>query len=147
MNLATLRRSSNLILACAVMVLLLAMGVRATFGLFMRPMGAAHGWSREVFSFAFALQNIVWGLAAPMLGALADRHGSGRTIVLGALFYALGLVGMAYATTPAMLYLTSGLLVGIGQAGTTFGVVLGVVGRAFEPAQRSAALGMARARR
>lgn len=145
MNAATLRRSPNLILACAVVVLLLAMGVRATFGLFMRPMGMAHGWSREVFSIAFAIQNIVWGLAAPMLGALADRHGSGRTIVLGALFYVLGLVGMAYATTPAMLYLTSGLLVGIGQAGTTFGVVLGVVGRAFEPAQRSAALGMASA--
>ena len=141
----TWRRSPHLILACAVVVLLLAMGVRATFGLFMQPMGMARGWSREVFSFAFAIQNIVWGLAAPLLGALADRHGSGRTIALGALFYALGLVGTAYATTPAMLYLASGLLVGIGQAGTTFGVVLGVVGRAFAPAQRSAALGLASA--
>jgi len=141
----TSRHSPQLILACAVVVLLLAMGVRATFGLFMQPMGMARGWSREVFSFAFAIQNIVWGLAAPLLGALADRHGSGRTIAVGALFYALGLVGMAWATTPAMLYLTSGLLVGIGQAGTTFGVVLGVVGRAFAPAQRSSALGLAAA--
>ena len=145
MNTAAWRRSPNLILACAVGALLLAMGVRATFGLFMQPMGMARGWSREVFSFAFAIQNIVWGLAAPLLGVLADRHGSGRTIVLGALLYALGLAGMAWATTPAELYLTAGLLVGIGQAGTTFGVVLGVVGRAFAPQQRSSALGLASA--
>src|SRR5690606_24440496 len=123
----TSRHSPQLILACAVVVLLLAMGVRATFGLFMQPMGMARGWSREVFSFAFAIQNIVWGLAAPLLGALADRHGSGRTIAVGALFYALGLVGMAWATTPAKIYMTSGLLVGLGQDCCTFCVVLGAV--------------------
>lgn len=133
------------VLACAIVVLLLAMGVRATFGLFMQPMGMARGFSRETFSFAFALQSIAWGLGAPLLGALADKFGSGRTIALGAVLYAAGMAGTALATTTAELYLTAGLMVGLGQAGTTFGVILGVVGRTFSPAQRSLALGMASA--
>lgn len=141
----TSQHSPWIILACAVIVLLLAMGVRATFGLFMQPMGLAHGWSREVFSIAFALQNIVWGVTAPLFGLLADKYGSGRTVAICALLYALGLAGMAEATSPSMLYLCGGVLIGLGQAGTTFGVLLGVVGRAFSPAQRSAALGLAAA--
>src|SRR5690606_41410558 len=98
----TSRHSPQLILACAVVVLLLAMGVRATFGLFMQPMGMARGWSREVFSFAFAIQNIVCGLAAPLLGALVHRPDSRRTSAVRALFFALGLFGMAWAKTTAL---------------------------------------------
>ena len=133
------------VLACAILVLVLAMGVRATFGLFMQPMGMTRGFSRETFSFAFALQSIAWGLGAPLLGALADKAGSGRTIAIGALLYAIGMAGTAAATTTGQLYLSAGLLVGLGQAGTTFGVILGVVGRSFSPAQRSLALGLASA--
>ncbi|ODU62858.1 MAG: MFS transporter [Lautropia sp. SCN 66-9] len=134
-----------MILACALIVLLLAMGVRATFGLFMQPMGLARGWSREVFSIAFAIQNLVWGITAPLAGIVADKFGSGRTVAFSALVYALGLAGMTQAESSWMLYLYGGVLVGLGQAGTTFGILLGVVGRAFEPAKRSAAIGLASA--
>lgn len=111
------------------LVVLLAMGVRATFGLFMQPMGLAQGWGREVFSMAFALQNLVWGVACIFMGILADRYGSGRTIALGAVLYMLGMIGTRFATDEATLYLTAGVLVGLGQAGTTFPVILPVVDR------------------
>lgn len=138
-------RRSTLVLAAAVAVLLLAMGVRASFGLFMQPMGLDRGFGREVFSLAFALQNLAWGLGAPLFGAVADRHGAARTVAVGALLYILGLVGLAYADSTAMLYWCGGVLVGLGQAGTTFGVILGVVARATSLEQRSTALGIASA--
>ena len=127
------------------LVVLLAMGVRATFGLFMQPMGLAHGWSREVFSMAFALQNLVWGVACIFMGILADRYGSGRTIAPGAVLYMLGMIGTRFATDETTLYLSAGLLVGLGQAGTTFPVILPVVARAVPPAYRSTAMGIASA--
>lgn len=132
-------------LSAAVLVLLLAMGVRASFGLFMQPLGLDRGFGREVFSLAFALQNLVWGLGAALFGALADKHGAARTVALGAVLYILGLLGMTQADTPATLYLSAGVLVGLGQAGTTFGVILGVVARAYSVEQRSTALGIASA--
>ena len=115
------------------LVVLLAMGVRATFGLFMQPMGLAHGWGREVFSMAFALQNLVWGVACIFMGILADRYGSGRTIALGAVLYMLGMIGTRFATDETTLYLTAGVLVGLGQAGTTFPVILPVVASMERP--------------
>src|SRR5690554_5077044 len=126
-------------------VVLLALGVRATFGLFMPIMGVEKGWGRDVFSLAFAIQNLVWGAGAIFMGILADRYGSGRTIALGAALYALGLVGMRLATNEFSLYLTAGVLVGLGQAGTTFPVILPVVARAVPPAYRSTAMGIAAA--
>jgi MFS family permease len=138
-------RRPEWILAAAVAILLVAMGVRATFGLFLQPMSVEHGWTRDVFSLAFAIQSIVWGLGAPVFGAVADRYGAGRTIVLGALLYAAGLAGMAHAQSPAELYWTAGVLCGLGQSGTTFGVVLGVVARHFTAEKRSTALGIASA--
>lgn len=139
------KKSASLILACAVLVLLLSMGVRATFGLFMQPMGLAQGFNRETFSLAFAIQNIVWGVGSILFGVLADKYGSGRAVVLGAVLYALGIASMSFASTPLELYLTAGALVGLGQSGTTFGVILGVVGRAVPAEQRSTALGVASA--
>lgn len=127
------------------LVVLLAMGVRATFGLFMQPMGLAHGWGRDVFSMAFALQNLVWGGACIFMGILADRYGSGRTIALGAVLYMLGMIGTRFATDETTLYLTAGVLVGLGQAGTTFPVILPVVARSVPPAYRSTAMGIASA--
>ncbi len=126
-------------------VVLLALGVRATFGLFMTAMGVDMGWGRDVFSLAFAIQNLVWGAGAIFMGILADRYGSGRTIALGAALYALGLVGIRLATNEFSLYLTAGVLVGIGQAGITFPVILPVVARAVPPAYRSTAMGIAAA--
>jgi MFS family permease len=142
---STPQRSANVILTAAIVVLLIAMGVRATFGLLMQPMGLDKGFTRETFSLAFAIQNLVWGLGAPLFGALSDKYGSGRTIALGAALYAIGLLTMGQADSAAMLYLSAGVLVGLGQSGTTFGVLLGVVARAFPPERRSLALGMASA--
>ncbi|PLC50632.1 MFS transporter [Pollutimonas subterranea] len=126
-------------------IVLLSLGVRATFGLFMQPMGLEHGWGRDVFSLAFAIQNIVWGVGAIFMGMLADRYGAGRTIALGAVLYVLGMVGMRLSSDEMSLYLTAGVMVGLGQAGTTFPVILPVVARAVPPAYRSTAMGIASA--
>ena len=134
--------STTSLVLCASLVLLLAMGVRATFGLFMQPMGLAHGWGRDVFSLAFAIQNLMWGVAAIGVGMAADKYGAGRTIALSAALYFLGLLGTRYAGTELALYASAGILMGLGQAGTTFAVLLPVVGRAVPASQRSAALGL-----
>ena len=126
-------------------IVLLAMGTRATFGLFMQPMGLDNGWSREVFSMAFAIQNLTWGLGAIAAGMMADKFGSGRTIAVSALFYAVGLIGARFSVSELDLYLTAGVLVGLGQAGTTFAVILPVVARAAPVSQRSTVMGIASA--
>ena len=121
------------------------MGVRHTGGLFLQPMTLDQGWSRELFSFSIALQNLLWGLFQPFAGAFADRHGAGRTLVGGALLYIAGLVIMAHADTALGLNVGAGLLIGMGLSGTTFSVVLGVIGRMAAPEKRSMALGLASA--
>lgn len=132
-----------MVLACAGLVLMLALGIRQSFGLFLRPMSIELGWGRETFSFAIALQNLVWGLAMPFAGAIADRHGAGRVIAAGGLLYSVGLLAMAHATSPLLFNLSAGLLVGLGLSGTGFGVVLAVVARANPPERRSVAVGIA----
>ncbi|MFV8823901.1 MFS transporter [Thauera sp. WH-2] len=138
-------RRPAVVLVCGALILTLAMGVRHTGGLFLQPMTLDQGWSRELFSFSIALQNLLWGLFQPFAGAFADRHGAGRTLVGGALLYILGLVVMAHADTALGLNVGAGLLVGMGLSGTTFSVVLGVVGRMAAPEKRSMALGLASA--
>ena len=138
-------RSPWVILVCGCIILTLSMGVRHTAGLFLQPMTQAHAWSRETFSFAIAIQNLVWGLASPFAGAFADRFGAGRTITVAGALYVLGLVLMAQATSPLAFDLTAGVLVGLGLSGTTFAVVMGVVGRHAAPEKRSLALGIASA--
>ena len=133
----------TVVLAVGSVVLLLSMGIRHGFGLFLQPMSLEHGWGREVFSLAIALQNIVWGFAQPFTGMLADRYGAGRVVFVGALLYAAGLWLMSSAGTPGELYLSSGLLIGLGLSGTTFSVVFGVIGRHTAPEKRSMALGIA----
>lgn len=126
-------------------IVLLAMGTRATFGLFMQPMGLHHGWSREVFSMAFAIQNLTWGLGAIVAGMMADKFGSGRTVALAALLYAAGMIGTRLSGSELELYLTAGVLVGLGQAGTTFAVILPVVARNAPVSERSTVMGIASA--
>src|SRR5881275_723382 len=121
---------------------MLALGTRQGFGLFLRPMSLDLGWGRETFSFAIALQNLVWGLAMPVAGAIADRFGAGRVLVAGGLAYGLGLIAMAHATSPLGLQLAAGVGIGLGLACTGFGVVLAVVARAFPPEKRSVAVGI-----
>jgi MFS family permease len=131
-----------MVLACGGLILMLALGTRQSFGLFLRPMTLDLAWGRETFSFAIALQNLVWGLAMPFAGAIADRHGAGRVLAAGGAAYALGLVAMAYSANPLSLQLAAGLLVGLGLACTGFGVVLAVVARAYPPEKRSLAVGI-----
>jgi MFS family permease len=131
-----------MVLICGGLILMLALGTRQSFGLFLRPMTIDLGCGREVFSFAIALQNLVWGLGMPVAGAIADRYGAGRVLTVGGLAYGLGLLAMAHSTTPLELDATAGLLIGLGLACTGFGVVLSVVARAFPPEQRSFAVGV-----
>jgi len=130
------------VLICGGLILMLALGTRQSFGLFLRPMTIDLGCGREVFSFAIALQNLVWGLGMPVAGAIADRYGAGRVLTLGGLAYGLGLISMAHSATPLELNVTTGLLIGLGLACTGFGVVLAVVARAFPPESRSFAVGI-----
>ena len=136
-------RNSRVVLLCGGLILMLALGTRQSFGLFLRPMTLDLGCGREVFSFAIALQNLVWGLGMPLAGAIADRFGAGRVLAIGGLAYAVGLFAMARSATPLDLDVTAGLLIGSGLACTGFGVVLGVVARSFPPERRSFAVGAA----
>jgi len=119
--------------------------VRHGFGLFLSPMSAQFGWGREVFAFAIALQNLIWGLAQPFTGALADRFGAAKVVLIGGVLYALGLVCMGLSDSPMTLSLSAGLLIGIGLSGTSFSVILGVVGRAVPADKRSMGMGIASA--
>ena len=138
-------RAGLWILILSSVVLTLSLGVRHGFGLFLAPMSAEYGWGREVFAFAIALQNLIWGLAQPFTGALADRFGAGRAVLVGGLFYAVGLAFMALADTPLGLSLSAGVLIGLGLSGTSFSVLLAAVGRAATPEKRSMAMGIAAA--
>jgi MFS family permease len=135
--------SMTQVLACSALIITLAMGVRHGFGLWLQPVTQAQGWSRETFAFALAVQNLAWGFFAIFAGMVADRFGAFRVLVAGAFVYALGLVGMAWSTTPTMFALTTGVLIGAAQAGTTYSVVYGVIGRQIDPARRSWAMGVA----
>lgn len=131
-----------LIAGCA--VLLLNFALRASFGVFQIPIAAEFGWPRSDFSMAIAIQNLAWGIGQPIFGALAERFGDRRAIIAGALLYAAGLVLSGFASTPGALQALE-VLVGFGIAGTGFGVILAIVGRATSPDNRSLALGIATA--
>jgi len=135
-------RTPAVILACGGLILMLALGIRQSFGLFLRPMSSELGWGREAFSFAIALQNLMWGCAMPFMGAIADRYGGGRVLAAGGLAYGAGLLAMAHSTTPLGFNLAAGLLLGFGLSCTGFGVVMAVVARAFPPQKRSVAVGI-----
>ncbi len=130
------------VLICGALIVSVAMGIRHGFGLWMQPMTQTMGWGREDFAMAIAVQNISWGLIGVFSGMLADRFGAFRVIIVGALAYALGLFGMAHAATPQWLIVTAGVMVGAAQAGTTFAVVFGVIGRNIPPERRSWAMGV-----
>ena len=121
------------------------MGIRHGFGLWLQPITQAQGWTRETFSFALAVQNLSWGVFGVFAGMAADRFGAFRVIVLGALLYATGLVGMALSPTGLLFTLTAGVLIGAAQAGTTYAVIYGVIGRNISADKRSWAMGVAAA--
>jgi len=127
------------------LVAIVNFGVRSTFGFFTVPISEAHGWPRETFSFAMAMQNLIWGLATPIAGMLADRYGSARVLMSGAVIYALGVLTMAYTDTPSLFNLGGGVLVGIGIALSSFSIVMAALGRIVPPDRRSWAFGIATA--
>jgi MFS family permease len=138
-------RTSGWVLLGSALILALSLGTRHGFGLFLPPMSAQFGWGREVFAFAIAFQNLIWGLAQPFTGALADRFGAAKVVFVGGVLYAVGLICMSMADSPTSLSLSAGLLIGLGLSGTTFSIILGVVGRALPAEKRSMGMGMASA--
>lgn len=138
----TTMRSPWTVILVGATIVTLAMGVRQSFGLFLPQMGAALDISRSSFGLAIAIQNLVFGLAQPFIGALADKHGAGRIAVGGALLYVAGLVLASLATSAIGIHLSLGLMVGLAMTGITFTVILGVVGRAVPADRRSMAFGI-----
>ena len=133
------------VLACGAAIVTLSMGIRHGFGLWLQPITQAQGWTRETFGFALAVQNLSWGIFGIFAGMAADRFGAFRVIVGGALLYALGLIGMALSPTGLLFTLTAGVLIGAAQAGTTYAVIFGVIGRNISADRRSWAMGVAAA--
>jgi MFS family permease len=125
--------------------LTLAMGVRHGFGFWLQPISKAHGWTRETFSMAIAMQNLLWGAFGPIAGMVADKFGTARVVAVGAVLYAAGLISMALSNNAFVFVICSGVLIGAGLACTAFGAVSGIIGRAASPERRSWAFGVASA--
>lgn len=138
-------RAARTLLVCGSLAVALALGVRHSFGLFLQPVSMTGGWGREVFAFAIAIQNLVWGLAQPFAGLLADRHGAGKVIAGGAVLYVGGLALMAAPLGPVAFVLSAGVLIGLGLSGTTFPIVFGALSRALPAERRSFAFGVSMA--
>ncbi len=142
---ASEKLSMNQVLLCGAMIVTLSMGIRHGFGLWLQPITQAQNWSRETFALAIAIQNLSWGVFGIFAGMVADKFGAFKVIIGGALLYAAGLAGMALSTSPLMFTLTAGVLIGAAQAGTTYAVIYGVIGRNIDPSKRSWAMGVAAA--
>lgn len=135
-------RRPAVIIAFGCGIALISFGLRSSLGLFTEPLSVGRGWGREVFALAIALQNLVWGLGQPFAGAIADRFGNAKVLAAGGVLYALGIALMALAATPGTLYLSGGVLVGLGLSGASFTIVIAAFGRLVPPERRSWAFGM-----
>jgi MFS family permease len=133
------------VLLCGAAIVTLSMGIRHGFGLWLQPITQAQGWGREEFAFAMAIQNLSWGFMGIFAGMVADKFGAFRVIALGAVVYGVGLLGMAWATDPWAFALFTGVIIGTAQAGTTYAVIYGVIGRNVPAERRSWAMGIAAA--
>ncbi len=133
------------VLICGAGIVTLSMGIRHGFGLWLQPVIQAQGWTRENFALAIAVQNLSWGIFGIFAGMVADKFGAFKVIVAGTVCYSLGLIGMAHAPTPGWFLVTAGVLIGAAQAGTTYAVVYGVIGRNVPLERRSWAMGVAAA--
>jgi MFS family permease len=131
------------VLMCGAAIVTLSMGIRHGFGLWLQPLTQAQGWGRQEFAFAMAIQNLSWGFMGIFAGMVADKFGAFRVITLGAVIYSVGLLGMAWATDPWVFALFTGVIIGTAQAGTTYAVIYGVIGRNVPAERRSWAMGVA----
>jgi MFS family permease len=134
-------RTPPVLIALGCVIALLAFGPRSALGQFLTPLSFEHGWGREAFSFAIAVQNLLWGAAQPFAGGVADRFGPVRVLSAGAVLYALGLAGMAYAPSTTLLDLSAGVLIGFGLAGCSFPMVIGALGKLVPENWRAFAFG------
>jgi predicted MFS family arabinose efflux permease len=130
-----------IVLICGALVLTVLMGLRQSMGLFLKPMTLELGVGREVFAFGLAISNLLWGMAGPFAGMLADKYGTGRAVLIGGVFYVLGFLALAEAHDGTLIYVGN-LLQGFAMAGAGFSIILGAVGRAAPPEKRSWALGI-----
>ena len=129
-------------LICGSLILLVSLGIRHAFGLFLQPVTMDQGWGRETFAFAIALQNLVWGFSQPFTGMLSDRFGARPVVASGALLYGLGLWVMSQVAGEVVFIFGAGVLIGLGLSGTTFPVIFGAISRLVAPQQRSFAMGI-----
>jgi MFS family permease len=134
-------RSPLVIVICGCLIAMISFGPRSSLGFFLTPLSQANHWGRDVFAFALAIQNLLWGVGQPVAGAIADRFGAPKVLALGAVLYGLGLYLMAQATTPLMLTLSAGVLIGFGLSGCAFTIVVGALGKLVPAEWRSTAFG------
>jgi MFS family permease len=132
---------AGLIILCGCMIATVGFGPRASMGFFQQPIISANGWGRDVFALALAVQNLLWGVGQPFMGAIADRFGTLRVLWAGLALYALGLYFMTVATDPLTLNLTAGVLIGFGLAGSSFNLVLAAFTKLLPAEKRSMAFG------
>lgn len=143
----TVKQSPDLktVLIASGFVLTLAMGVRHGFGFWLQPISQAHGWTRETYSMAMAIQNLLWGVFGPFAGMAVDKFGTARVVIFGALMYAAGLLWMATVSHPLLFVIGSGVLLGAALACTAFGAVSSIIGRTAPANKRSWAFGISSA--
>ncbi len=134
-------RTPAFLIACGCLIAALSFGPRSTLGFFLTPLSSANGWGRDVFGLALAIQNLLWGAGQPFAGAMADKYGAPRVLSAGAILYALGLYLMAQSNTPGMLYISAGVLVGLGLSGCAVPAVIGALGKLVPESWRSIAFG------
>jgi MFS family permease len=134
-------RTPALIIGFGCLISLMSFGPRSSLGFFLTPVSNANHWGRDVFAFALALQNLLWGIGQPLAGMIADRFGTARVICAGGLMYACGLVLMGHANSAPLLDLSAGALIGFGLSGTSFMVLLAAFGKLLPPGWRSLAFG------
>ena len=134
-------RTPAILVAVGCVIALLSFGPRSALGQFLSPLSFERGWGRDAFSLALAIQNLLWGLGQPFAGAIADRFGAVRVLCTGALLYGAGLVAMVYSTSPIMLDVSAGVLIGFGLAGCSFPLVVGALGKLVPESWRSFAFG------
>ena len=139
------RTRLELIIIAGCLISMIGFGLRADFGLFTKPISDELGWGREIYSLAIALQNLIWGAFQPVAGGIADRFGTARVLVVGAVIYIVGMLLIPLADTPLELYLTAGVLVGIGVATTSFALVMAAFARSVPESKRSMVMGVATA--
>src|SRR5262245_44288786 len=134
-------RTPLVIIICGCAIALLSFGPRSALGFFVQPMSREFAWGRDVFGLALALQNLLWGLGQPIAGAIADRFGIMRVMIVGALLYAGGLYMMRYSATSLSLDIGAGVLIGFGLSGSSFNLVLSAFSKLLPPEKRGIALG------